>query len=82
MTALETPSEFRDYFETEVDSINTALARISMLLEKAEDHNEKSRLMNSDGFKRDFADLYKRVEALSETLKLYNEEMLKSTNCD
>jgi len=82
MTALNTPGEFKDYFEEEVDSINTALSRISMLLTQAEEKDEKVRIMNSECFKRDFVDLYKRVDGLSDSLKLYNEQLMQMSNCD
>lgn len=81
MASLSSPKDFRDYFEEEVDSINTALSRISMMIEKADQQDEKIRIMNSECFKKDFADLYKRVEALSDSLKLYNEQLMQSS-CD
>ena len=78
LTALQTPSQFRNYFEKEIDDINTSLGRISMLLEKAENAREKERIMESTPFKKDFASLLREVENLFDSLKLYNEQMIET----
>lgn len=79
LNALETPNQFKDYFESEIDSINTAMARIAVLIEKAEQTPEKQRILESDLFRKDFADLLRKVNELLDNLKLYNEE-LESNN--
>ena len=75
--ALNTPKEFRDYFEREVDDINASLGRISMLVEKAENEGEKESIVKSDCFKKDFATLLREIEGLLDTAKLYNEDILE-----
>ncbi|MEL7431348.1 MAG: MlaD family protein [Chlamydiota bacterium] len=71
-----TPQEFRQYFSTEVDQINTALSRISSLMEKADCSEEKKRILSSHCFRQDFVQLLLDVEALFDNLKIYNEELI------
>ena len=75
LSALKTPEQFRNYFVREVDQINTALSRLSVLIEKVDSKEEKEKIMQSHPFKKDFMQLLLDVNALGETLKLYNEEM-------
>lgn len=82
MNALESPSEFRQYTQKEIDLINTALGRISMVLDKADDQDQKLKIIKSAAFKKDFFQLLKQVQGLSNTLKLYNEQILKDINCE
>lgn len=73
--SLDTPAEFRNYFETEVDNIQTALGRLTDVLDRAEGHPERERIVQSEGFKRDFACLLRQVQTLYDSVKLYNEEI-------
>jgi len=75
MTSLESPTAFRVYFEKEVDSVNMAMSRLSMLIQKAESSPNKENILNNQGFKDDFAQLLKDVDELSDNLKLYNEQL-------
>lgn len=75
LSALNTPESFRSYFQNEVDDINSSMTRISMLIEKAESSPERERIMQSDDFKVDFADLLRRVDELSDNLRLYNQQL-------
>ncbi len=70
LKSLETPQEFRCYFEQEIDSITTSLGRIASLMEKVNE-TEESRLL----FKKEFASLLKNVQSLTDSIKLYNEEL-------
>ena len=82
MDSLETPESFKNYFQQEVDQINMAMSRISMLLERAEESSEKAQIMQSSDFKKDFSDLMREVDGLSDNLRLYNEQLMESsTNC-
>ena len=76
MNALDTPQEFKAYFEGEVDSITTSLGRISDLLDRAEAPEEKEKIVQNEGFKRDFAALLRQVDGLSSSLKLFNQEIV------
>ena len=82
LEALDTPKEFKDYFETEIDTITTSLARISVLLEKAEDPKEKEKIFCSSYFQKDFANLLRQVEHLMDSLKLYNEQLIETISED
>ncbi len=79
--ALDTPSEFRSYFENEIDNIQTALGRLTEVLDRAEDSPERQRILNSEPFKRDFAALLRQAQALTDSIKLYNEELIVKADC-
>ncbi len=74
LQALESPSSFKSYFEREIDQINTSMARISMLIEKADQDNDKT-ILESSKFKENFADLMRQINDVSGNLKLYNEQL-------
>lgn len=76
LNSLQTPQEFRAYFEKEVDHINRSMQRISMLVEKAEDAPAKDRVLESVRFKKDFAELMRKAELLTDNLKMYNDQLL------
>ncbi|MGH2639198.1 MAG: MlaD family protein [Rhabdochlamydiaceae bacterium] len=73
LDALETPVAFKDYFQTEVDQINTSMARISMLVEKASE-TEQKKVLESPYFRDNFAELLRQVNEMSDNLHLYNEQ--------
>ncbi len=73
LNALDTPDSFRTYFETEVDDINTAMSRISLLIKKAESTSDAQKILDTPMFKKDFSELFRQVTELSDNLKLYNE---------
>jgi phospholipid/cholesterol/gamma-HCH transport system substrate-binding protein len=75
LNALDTPEKFKSYFEDEVDNINTSMARISMLIKRAESTPQKERILESSLFHKDFADLLRLVNQLLDNLKLYNEQL-------
>jgi len=77
MNALDTPNEFRSYFESEVDKINTAMGRISVLIDRADQTVEKQQIFKNAAFRDDFADLLRQVQELSNQLKRYNEELIE-----
>ncbi len=76
MNALQSPSEFRNFFEQEIDQINTAMSRLSTLIEKAEESRQKDEIMQSVPFKQDFSDLMREVDALGDNLRLYNQQLM------
>ncbi|MGE5195822.1 MAG: MlaD family protein [Anaerolineae bacterium] len=79
LNALETPSSFKNYFETEVDQINTAMSRLSMLVDRAAETPQKEEILKSANFKKDFIDLLQQVDQLGENLRLYNEQLMEKT---
>lgn len=78
LNALESPSAFKSYFETEVDQINTSMARISMLIEKAKQDQDQDTVLKTPRFRDDFASLLRLVDEMSDNLKLYNEQYAQS----
>ncbi len=79
MRALDTPQEFRTYFEGEVDSMTTSLGRLTELIERA-GTTERDRIIQSDAFKHNFANLMRQVQGLNDSLKLYNEGLIAESN--
>ncbi|MBI3236511.1 MAG: MCE family protein [Chlamydiales bacterium] len=80
LNALDTPENFRDYFETEVDEIQTAMSRLSMLVDKAEISSRKEEILGDQKFKRDFAELLRQANELSDHLRLYNQQLVEATD--
>lgn len=75
LTALNTPQEFRNYFEGEIDSMTTSLGRLTALMERA-GTDERDTIMQSDAFKTSFANLMRQVQGLTDSLRLYNEGLI------
>lgn len=78
LNALKTPNQFKDYYEKEMDLINTAVSRLSMLIDKAEQSPNKDRILQNPLYKKDFAEFLRLVNDLLNTLKLYNEQLEES----
>jgi phospholipid/cholesterol/gamma-HCH transport system substrate-binding protein len=76
LKALNTPQEFRTYFEGEIDTMTTSLGRLTELIGRAEDSDARNQILQSDAFKRDFAVLMRQVQGLSDSIKLYNEGLI------
>ncbi len=76
--ALNTPKDFKKYFETEISEINTAMSRISMLIEKAEKSPTKEKILNNPAFRKDFRELLQQAHSLSNNLKMYNEQLTET----
>lgn len=76
LTKLQTPYDFRQYFDCEVDTITTAMGRIGSVLDKA-GRKPNEELMQSPAFKKDFRELMNRVDKLHAELKLYNEKLVE-----
>lgn len=79
--ALDTPQEFRNYFEGEVDAMTTSLGRLTELMERA-GNEERTKIVQSEGFKNNFANLMRQVQGLTDSLKLYNEGLIADSESD
>ncbi len=75
LKALDTPQEFRNYFEGEVDQMTTSLGRLTELMERA-GSEERANILQSDAFRTHFANLMRQVQGLTDSLKLYNEGVI------
>jgi phospholipid/cholesterol/gamma-HCH transport system substrate-binding protein len=75
LKALDSPQEFRTYFQGEVDAVTTSLGRLSELLERANDVSEKETIVQNDAFKEQFSSLLRHSQSLTDMIKLYNESI-------
>lgn len=80
LNALDSPVNFKQYFETEVDDINMAMSRISMLIDRAQLSPEKEEILSDEQFRKDFAELLRQAGTLSDNLKLYNQQLNDASN--
>lgn len=78
MNSLNTPVGFKEYFSTEIDQVNTAMARISMLIDKAKYNPQKQEILDNLQFHEEFMELMHQVEDLINDLRLYNEELIQA----
>lgn len=78
LKSVETPKEFKNYFEGEIDNITTSLGRLNELFDTAS--SDKEKIMSSTQFKNQFASLLRNVQSLSNSLKLYNESLFSQTD--
>lgn len=78
LNALNNPASFKSYFTNEVDQINTSMERISMLIDRAQNSQDREAILQNPIFQKDFAELMRRSEELSDHLRLYNEQLLDS----
>lgn len=81
LNSLESPSSFKNYFRTEVDQINTSMSRLSVLVERAQESPEREEIICNDLFRRDFAELMRQAQELTDKLKFYNQELLEANQC-
>ncbi|MBS0625245.1 MAG: MCE family protein [Verrucomicrobia bacterium] len=80
LKSLDSPKEFHNYFEGEVDTITTSLGRLTELLERAQESTERTKILQSEAFRRDFASLLRQVQSLTDSIKLYNEELVANAD--
>lgn len=73
--ALDTPQEFRNYFEGEIDTMTTSVGRLVEVMNRA-NGPDRDQIIESPAFKRDFANLLRQVQGLTDSLKLYNESLI------
>ncbi len=78
LNSLDTPYDFRNYFEGEIDSMTTSIGRLTELMEKVTTEG-RAQILQSDAFKENYASLLRQVQALNESLKLYNESLYDSS---
>lgn len=79
LNALDNPQSFKQYFETEVDDINTAMSRLSMLIDKAQINPEREEIFSDEQFRKDFAELLRQADVLTDNLKLYNQQLMQAS---
>ncbi len=75
---LRTPQEFRNYFNDELDEINTSLSRLYTVWNDmgAADPYCNNLLLNPE-YSKVFAELMRRVSMLEEEIRLYNTQIVE-----
>lgn len=76
---LSTPQEFRNYFNDEVDQVQTSLERVAMVMEQLEGQSICGcyEYFQSAEFKKVYAELLRRLTALEEEVRLYNQSVVE-----
>jgi phospholipid/cholesterol/gamma-HCH transport system substrate-binding protein len=74
--ALESPKEFREFFEHELDEIGASLGRVSDVLDRADQGKERGIIMQNSAFQRDFTVLMRQVKALNDAIRLFNQDLV------
>lgn len=76
---LSTPQEFRNYFNDEVDQVQTSLERVAMVMEQLEGQSICGcyEYFQSAEFKKVYAELLRRLTALEEEVRLYNQAVME-----
>jgi phospholipid/cholesterol/gamma-HCH transport system substrate-binding protein len=78
LNSLDTADNFKTYFEGEVDQVNLSMERISMLIDKMQQTPETTQIMTDPLFRKDFDELMRQANELSDTLKLYNQQLMET----
>lgn len=71
---LQTPQEFRNFFNDELDQISTSLSRVNIVLGESEGLCSPCELQSYD-FTKVFAELLARVKDMEESLNMYNQQL-------
>lgn len=77
LKSLESPRDFRQFFETEVDTITTSLGRLTELLGRAEEDSEREKIVQSEMFRQQLAALLRQAQSLTDSIRLYNEGLMQ-----
>lgn len=73
---LQCPQEFSNFFNDEVDMINTSLTRVAAVLEETFCQCPPEELLGDARFSGLFADLLRRINGLQESIKMYQVQMI------
>lgn len=73
---LNSPQEFRNYFNDELDQITSSLSRLSVVIEETERCDTCEDFMEDQEFRKVFAELIRRVKEMEESLKNYNQQVV------
>lgn len=73
---LSTPQEFRNFFNDELDQINTSLTRVYSIVEQSNFAAPCCSLFENFEFQKVYAELLRRVTDTEEALKMYNQQLV------
>lgn len=79
---LQTPQEFRNYFNDELDQISTALSRVTMVLDCTYERCDPECLLQDPCFTKVFGELLRRVSLLEEEINMYNTQIIDQCGCN
>lgn len=74
---LQTPQQFKNFFNDEIDSIYTSIQRVSSVLEKTSNYPSCYSLLEDKEFQKVFAELLRRTESLEEEVRMYNIQVVE-----
>jgi phospholipid/cholesterol/gamma-HCH transport system substrate-binding protein len=69
---LQTPQEFKNYFNDEMDQITTSLSRVNVVLEETGELECFNEMVDNGQFKKALAELIRRVKMMEESIQMYN----------
>lgn len=77
---LQSPQEFRNYFNDELDQVQTSLERVAAIMEQLQGQSpcECYDLINSGEFSKVYAELLRKLSALEEEVRMYNQQVMDS----
>ncbi len=73
---LSSPQQFRNYFNDEIDQINTSLSRVYSIVEQTNSGPPCCELFENPEFQKVYAELLRRITDTEEALKMYNQQMV------
>lgn len=79
---LQSPQEFRNFFNDEVNQITTALSRLNNVLEQTECIPDFDGSLDNCQFKTALAELIRRVKQMEESIRLYNTQVMDVEKCN
>ena len=74
---LQTPQEFRNYFNDEINQISTSLSRVYTVLDAVENSPCCQDVIDDKEFTKVFAELMRRVKMLEEEVQMYNTQSME-----
>lgn len=75
LAKLSTPQEFRNYFNDELDQIQTSVERVSMVLDRSQNVCPPEALLGDADFSKVFVELLGRIKLLEESVNMYNQQL-------
>lgn len=79
LAKLSTPQEFRNYFNDELDQIQTSVERVAMVLDRTQNVCPPQFLACDRDFTKVFVELLTRIKELEESVNMYNEQLADET---
>lgn len=73
---LSTPQEFRNFFNDEIDQINSSLTRVYSIVDQTNCAPPCCDLFDNREFQKVYAELLRRVNDTEEALKMYNQQLV------